>query len=345
MTFFGRYGGQFVPEGIHFPLKQLEEQWNTFIKSKRFEEEFQKICASLGFQKPQFLTVKKIVAGKDIVLAHNHAIFTSIILQLIFSKSVKKSTVLHAATSIETAIISAMIAKELGIPIEIFLKSRKLSDESINLVRSLNANITSVDESPYPIPALHAFQKWLFNPSNTYPLFEEAIGPSPFPSIVKESFSPFCNKIKSSYTELYGGKPDLIILSCDYTSSLAIADYFLKNDARKIIFIERARADERREVTEFLGGITEVINPGSPAQRPIPPELCYLFDQGAIERIRVGQEIESIGELIERIVRSSKIFFTDSRIYYAIKLAAEASCKYENILIFFEPNSLRCLPS
>lgn len=91
-----------------------------------------------------------------------------------------------------------------------------------------------------------AMRDWVTNLSTTHYLVGSAIGPAPFPTIVRDFQSVIGNEIKSQMSELTGRLPDAVV-ACVGGGSNAIGTFypFIEDKEVKIVGVEAAGEGEK----------------------------------------------------------------------------------------------------
>lgn len=330
-SFFGKYGGQFVPEGIHFPLEKLRREYLDFVESKNFHKEFKELYNQLAIPKPSLHSLQKLSHNKNLCLVYNYGSFYNAIGQSLLAKKSGKSEVIYAATTDSHTMATALSCNRLEIPLKIFLDTSCLSENTLDFLSGFSSEIIYTDEKPYRVPALYAFQSWLSDPTGKYLLLEEAIGPAYFPSITRNFFSLFGEEIKSLFVENFGKVPDLIVSPYNGTSTLGVSYPCLEEKTE--IVIVRTNKEENKETTEILGGITTVINPGFESQEIIPPELSHLLEKGRIKRVPVEG---GINELSRELAEKEGMVLTNTNSYYALTYGLQKIAEEKSVLVLTE---------
>ena len=195
---FGRFGGQFVPKIVVEALKELEIAFNEAIEDPSFIKEYKYYLKHfVGRPSPLYYAeqLTKELGGAKIYLKRedlNHTgahKINNTVGQMLLAKRMGKKKVIAETGAGQHGVATATTAAMFGMECEIFQGQLDMERQKLNVFRMeiLGAKVTAVDSGTKTLADAvdFAIGKWVERIEDTFYLLGSAVGPHPYPTIVK----------------------------------------------------------------------------------------------------------------------------------------------------------------
>ena len=249
---FGPYGGQFVPETLMPALIELEQAFVDAQKDPAFRKEFEGLLASFVGRPTPLTYAKRLseqLGGAQIYLkredlAHTgaHKINNALGQALLVKRMGKKRVVAETGAG-QHGVASATAAALLGLECVVYMGSVDIARQEPNVFRMklLGAEVRPVESGTKTLKDAinEAIRDWVTNVGNTHYLLGSALGPHPYPTIVREFQSVIGIEAREQMIRDVGRLPDAVI-ACVGGGSNAIGVFsgFVKDDGVELIGVE-----------------------------------------------------------------------------------------------------------
>lgn len=358
--YFGEFGGSYVPDGLKKVLENLEENFNQFKDEPQFIEELRYYLKDyVGRENPLTFAhnLTEELGGAKIYLKRedlNHTgahKINNAIGQILLAKRMGATRVIAETGAGQHGVATATACALFSIPCTIYMGKVDTERQALNVFRMelLGAKVVAVDKGQGRLKDAvdAALEDLIENYENTFYLMGSAVGPHPFPTIVKHFQSVISEESKRQILEKEGKLPTAIIAATGGGSNAigAFAHYIVDEDVR-LIGVEPAEAPTMSEgVPAVIHGfkcLTLLDGNGEP--RPtfsiaagldypgVGPEHSYLKTSGRAEYVNVtGQEALSAFLLLSKLEGIIPALESSHAVAQAIKLAP--TLDKEDILI------------
>lgn len=226
VTQFGEFGGQFVPEAMHQSLRQLEEGFKEAINSPEFWEEFRSYYPYMGrpsqLHKVDRLT--KYAGGAQIWLKRedlNHTgshKINNALGQVLIAMRLGKREIIAETGAGQHGVATATVAAKFGLKCTIFMGAEDVRRQALNVfrIKMLGADVVPVESGSKTLrdAVNEALRFWVTNLDSTHYIIGSAIGPHPYPEIVKTFQSVIGQETKEQFKSLNNGKLPDAVVSC-----------------------------------------------------------------------------------------------------------------------------------
>jgi len=249
---FGPYGGQFVPETLMPALIELEEAFVSARNDSAFQEEFNKLMASFVGRPTPLTYAKRLseqLGGARIYLkredlAHTgaHKINNALGQALLVKRMGKKRIVAETGAG-QHGVASATVAALLGLECVVYMGVVDIARQEPNVFRMklLGAEVRPVTSGTQTLKDAinEAIRDWVTNVRDTHYLLGSALGPHPYPTIVREFQSVIGIEAREQMLRDVGRLPDTII-ACVGGGSNAIGIFsgFAEDEGVELIGVE-----------------------------------------------------------------------------------------------------------
>jgi len=357
---FGIFGGRYVPETLMSALVELEEAYEARKNDPEFQAEFSALLRDYA-GRPSLLyhakNLTKQIGGADIYLKRedlNHTgshKINNVLGQALLAKRMGKTRIIAETGAGQHGVASATAAALLGMECEVFMGREDTERQALNVyrMRLLGARVHTVTSGTMTLKDAvnETLREWARRVSDTYYILGSAVGPHPFPTIVRDFQSVIGREIKEQMLETIGGLPDAVI-ACVGGGSNAIGAFheFIGDASVRLIGCEAAglgvdtekhAASVTRGSTGVFHGMKTLFNQDEFGQIApvysisagldypgIGPEHALLHSQGRAEYVPVTDNEAVMGfELLSRTEGIIPAIESAHAVAYAVKAAKE----------------------
>ncbi|MFP4178042.1 MAG: tryptophan synthase subunit beta [Acholeplasmataceae bacterium] len=251
---FGKYGGQFVPGPILKAVKEVEEAYIRHREDKDFLSEFNHYLRAYA-NRPSSLyyaeRMTKDLGGAKIYLKRedlNHTgahKINNVLGQALLAKRMGKSKLIAETGAGQHGVATATAAALFGMDCEIHMGAVDVVKQAVNVyrMRLLGAKVVSVEEGQKTLKEAvdSALRTWSQELDTTFYLIGSAVGPHPYPMMVRDFQKVIGIEIKEQLQAIEGRLPDAVI-ACIGGGSNAIGAFyaFLENESVRLVGAEAA---------------------------------------------------------------------------------------------------------
>ncbi len=249
---FGPYVGQFVPETLMPALIELEREFVAARNDPAFNQEFDRLMASF-VGRPTPLTYAKRLSEKlggaqiylkreDLAHTGAHKINNALGQALLVKRMGKKRIVAETGAG-QHGVASATVAALLGLECVVYMGSVDIARQEPNVFRMklLGAEVRPVESGTKTLKDAinEAIRDWVTNVRDTHYLLGSALGPHPYPTIVREFQSVIGREAREQMLMDAGRLPDTVI-ACVGGGSNAIGVFsgFFNDEGVELIGVE-----------------------------------------------------------------------------------------------------------
>jgi tryptophan synthase beta chain len=251
-TKFGPYGGQFVPETLMPALIELEEAFVSARQDAEFVREFDKLMASF-VGRPTPLTYAKRLSEKlggaqiylkreDLAHTGAHKINNALGQALLVKRMGKRRIVAETGAG-QHGVASATAAALLGLDCVVYMGVVDIARQEPNVFRMklLGAEVRPVTSGTQTLKDAinEAIRDWVTNVRDTHYLLGSALGPHPYPTIVREFQSVIGREAREQILTDVGRLPDMVIACVGGGSnSIGVFSGFVDDEQVELIGVE-----------------------------------------------------------------------------------------------------------
>ena len=244
---FGDFGGKYIPETLAPAIEELEKNYLKIRNDPVFKKELSKFLIEYaGRPTPLYLAknfTEKIGCSKiylkreDLLHGGAHKI-NNTLGQALLAKKMGKKRIIAETGAGQHGVATAMACACLGLKAEIYMGYIDTERQKQNVFRMelLGAKVHSVKSGSQTLKDAinEAMRDWITNVESTYYLLGSAVGPHPYPLMVRDFQSVIGNEIKKQMKKV----PDTVI-ACVGGGSNAIGTFYPLIDSKaEIIGIE-----------------------------------------------------------------------------------------------------------
>jgi tryptophan synthase beta chain len=250
--YFGKYGGRFVPETLVAPLDELTTAYFTFRDDADFQAELADLLKNYSGRPTPLYFAKRLtdsVGGARIYLKRedlNHTgahKINNCIGQILLARRMGKSRIIAETGAGQHGVATATVCALFGLECVIYMGIEDMRRQELNVfrMRLLGAAVRPVDSGSRTLKDAinEALRDWVSNVETTYYLLGSALGPHPYPLMVRDFQSVIGREAREQVIDKEGRLPDLLV-ACVGGGSNAIGLFhpFLKDAKVKMIGVE-----------------------------------------------------------------------------------------------------------
>ena len=221
--YFGSFGGQFVPETLIPPLKELEAAMAAFLPDAAFQSELADTLKNYaGRETPltfcptlsQRLGIRLYLKREDLLHTGAHKV-NNTIGQALLAKRMGKTTLIAETGAGQHGVATAAIAARLGMKCRIFMGAEDVARQAPNVMRMklLGTEVVPVESGTRTLKdAINAcLREWISTQRTAHYCFGTAAGPHPFPTLVRDFQSVIGCETRAQVLAKEGRLPDVVV--------------------------------------------------------------------------------------------------------------------------------------
>ena len=275
--YFGAYGGRFVPETLVAPIEELTEGYLAARSDPAFSGELDRLLKHyVGRPTPVYEAtrfaaatggnrVRIFLKREDLAHTGAHKINNSLG-QALLAKRMGKTRVVAETGAGQHGVATASACALLGLQCHVYMGAEDMRRQAPNVLRMrlLGAEVRQVDAGSKTLKDAinEAMRDWVANVGDTYYLLGSALGPHPYPLMVREFQSVMGSEARAQMLELAGRLPHIVIACVGGGSNaIGIFDAFLDDRDVRLIGVEAGgeRIAPGRHAARFAGGSIGVL--------------------------------------------------------------------------------------
>ena len=313
--FFGEFGGAFVPESFKKVLVNLDEAFEKAKKDESFLREVYELLKDYSGRPTPLYYAKNLtkhygrakiyLKREDLNHTGAHKI-NNVIGQALLAKKMGAKRVIAETGAGQHGVATATAATLLGLECTVFMGEKDITRQYLNVERMklLGAKVHSVDTGSKTLSDAcdAAIEYWIRHADEVFYILGSAVGPNPYPKMVRFFQSVIGSEIKQQILEKEGKLPDYV-LACLGGGSNAIGTFhaFMDDDVNLIGLEAAGEGVETGKTAASLavgkkmilhgkrqyvlcdkdGNVTESYSISAGLDYPgCGPEHCYLHDTG-----------------------------------------------------------------
>ncbi|KAI0484046.1 tryptophan synthetase [Xylariaceae sp. FL0804] len=238
---FGEFGGQYVPESLMDCLQELEEGFNKLRDDPAFWEEYRSYYPWMGRPGQLHLAERltEHAGGANIWLKRedlNHTgshKINNALGQLLLAKRLGKTKIIAETGAGQHGVATATVCAKFGLECTVFMGAEDVRRQALNVfrMRLLGAKVIAVEAGSRTLrdAVNEALRYWVMHLEDTHYIIGSAIGPHPFPTIVRTFQSVIGTETKAQMLEKRGKLPDAVV-ACVGGGSNAVGMFYPFSD-------------------------------------------------------------------------------------------------------------------
>ncbi len=221
---FGEFGGQYLPETLMPAVAELEDAYLEARADASFEAELAALLRDWVGRPTPLTDATRLAAAvglrrvllKREDLAHTGAHkINSAVGQALLAKRMGKHRVVAETGAGQHGVASAAACALLGLECVVYMGTEDMRRQAPNVFRMqlLGAEVRAVDSGTRTLKDAvnEAIRDWVTNVRSTYYLLGSAIGPHPYPTMVRDFQSVIGREARAQALALLGKLPDVVV--------------------------------------------------------------------------------------------------------------------------------------
>ncbi len=273
--YFGDFGGRFVPETLVAPLEELERRYFELRHEAGFVGEFDRLLREF-VGRPTPLTeatrfaeacggARIFLKREDLAHTGAHKI-NNALGQALLAKRMGKHRIVAETGAGQHGVASATVCALLGLECRVYMGVDDMERQALNVfrMRLLGAEVVGVDSGSRTLKDAinEAMRDWVSRIDDTAYLLGSALGPHPYPLMVREFQSVIGREARGQIHAAIGRDPDAVV-ACIGGGSNAIGlfDPFIEHESVRLIGVEAGgeAIEPGRHAARFAGGTPGVL--------------------------------------------------------------------------------------
>jgi tryptophan synthase beta chain len=251
-SYFGEFGGRFVNPILNSVLDEIDAEFRKAIIDPQFKNEFQDIMKNyIGRPTPLLFAenVSKDLGGAKIYLkleclantgAHK---INNAVGQALLAKRLGRKHIIAETGAGQHGIATASICAKLGLQCDIYMGAHDIERQKPNVfwMKTLGARVVPVDLGNRTLSDAvdMAFHVWEKDPLGIYYLIGSALGPSPYPDMVRTFQSVIGEEVKNQILMMENRLPNIMVACVGGGSnSIGFFNTFLKERNVELVGVE-----------------------------------------------------------------------------------------------------------
>ncbi len=251
--YFGRFGGSYVPEALSGALTELTAAWDDARVDGDFTAELDGLRRDYGGRPTPLYLADRLsrAAGVQVWLKREDLAHTgshklnNVVGQALLARRMGKPRVIAETGAGQHGVATATAAARFGLECTVYMGAEDCRRQRLNVVRMqlLGAEVVPVETGTRTLKDAinEAMRDWVSNVDTTHYLIGSAMGPHPFPTIVRELQAVISVEARTQFAAQAGGDPDAVV-ACVGGGSNAIGSFaaFIDVPGVRLIGVEAA---------------------------------------------------------------------------------------------------------
>ena len=362
---WGRYGGRFVPETLMAPLEELTTAFELARADESFQNELDRLLHDFAGRPTPLFFAKRLTDSCDgarVYLKREDLLHTgahkinNTIGQILLARRMGKRRIIAETGAGQHGVATATVCALFGLECVVYMGAEDMRRQALNVFRMqlLGAEVRAVDSGSQTLKDAinEALRDWVTNVADTYYLLGSALGPHPYPVMVRDFHRVIGCEARAQILEHEGRLPDCLIACVGGGSnSIGLFHPFLGDASVRMIGVEAGGiANQLGEhaarfnsngggrpgvlqgtmsyvLQDERGQIATTHSVSAGLDYPsIGPEHAFLHDEGRVEYTSVSDdEALNAFQLLSRLEGIIPALESAHAIAHALKVAREMS--------------------
>ena len=274
---FGRFGGRYVPESLIAPIEELEETYNEAVGDESFSEELSSLLREYAGRPTSLYYASRLterLGGARIYLKREDLLHTgahkinNCLGQALLARRMGKKRIIAETGAGQHGVASATVAALFGFECCVYMGEEDMRRQALNVfrMRLLGAQVIGVKAGSRTLKEAisEAMRDWVTNFEHTYYLLGSALGPHPYPLIVRDFQTVIGRETKAQFKEMEEGELPDALIACVGGGSNAIGLFhpFLSDENVRMIGVEAGGRGSNLgdHASRFEGGLPGVLH-------------------------------------------------------------------------------------
>jgi tryptophan synthase beta chain len=250
--YWGEFGGRFVPETLMFPLEELTNTYFAVRDDADFQAEFLQLLKDFSGRPTPLFHAKRLseqLGGAQIYLKREDLGHTgshkvnNAIGQVLLARKMGKKRIIAETGAGQHGVATATVCALFGLECVVYMGTEDMRRQALNVFRMqlLGAEVRGVDSGSKTLKDAinEALRDCVTNVDSTYYLLGSALGPHPYPLMVRDFQSVIGREAREQILEQTGSLPDCLVACVGGGSnSIGLFHPFLQDEQVRMIGVE-----------------------------------------------------------------------------------------------------------
>jgi tryptophan synthase beta chain len=249
---WGKYGGRYVPETLVAPLEEMTVEFMRARGDASFWEEFHTLLRDFSGRPTPLFHARRLTeyaGGAQIFLKREDLSHTgshkinNAVGQALLARRMGKGRIIAETGAGQHGVATATVCALFGLRCVIYMGAEDVRRQALNVfrMRLLGAEVVTVDAGTRTLKDAinEALRDWVTNVEETYYLLGSALGPHPYPLMVREFQSVIGCEAREQILQQTGKLPSALV-ACVGGGSNAIGLFhpFIADEQVRLIGVE-----------------------------------------------------------------------------------------------------------
>lgn len=233
---FGEYGGQYVPETLMPALQELEQAWVESRDDTAFQAELHTLLCDYAGRPTSLYLAERLSdhVGRPVYLKREDLLHTgahkinNALGQALLAKRIGKTRIIAETGAGQHGVATATACARLDLRCEVFMGEEDMRRQAPNVARMrlLGAEVIPVTAGSKTLKEAvsAAIRNWVETVEDTHYILGSAVGPAPFPAMVRDLQRVIGDEARSQICDVAGRLPSRVI-ACVGAGSNAIGTF------------------------------------------------------------------------------------------------------------------------
>jgi tryptophan synthase beta chain len=250
--YWGEFGGRFVPETLMSPLEELTGAYFAVRDDAAFQDEFLQLLKDFSGRPTPLFHAKRLsesLGGAQIYLKRedlghtgSHKI-NNAVGQILLARRMGKKRIIAETGAGQHGVATATVCALFGLECVVYMGTEDMRRQELNVfrMRLMGADVRGVDAGSKTLKDAinEALRDWVTNVDETYYLLGSALGPHPYPLMVRDFQSVIGKESREQFLEKTGELPTALVACVGGGSnSIGLFHPFLNDENVRMIGVE-----------------------------------------------------------------------------------------------------------
>lgn len=222
--YFGRFGGQYIPETLMAPVQELAKAWKAIGQDEAFQQSLQQLLQHYVGRPTPLSEARRLsqeLGGARIFLKREDLTHTgahkinNTLGQALLAQRMGKTRLIAETGAGQHGVASATAAALLGLSCRVYMGSVDMERQALNVyrMRLLGAEVVAVESGSATLKDAinEAMRDWVSNVQDTFYLLGSVLGPHPYPAMVAGFQAVIGQEARQQMLEQAGRLPDEVV--------------------------------------------------------------------------------------------------------------------------------------
>jgi tryptophan synthase beta chain len=323
---FGRFGGRYVPETLMVALDELDDVWQELRADAEFLAELRDRQATFVGRPTPLYAAERLTehfGGADIHFKREDLCHTgahklnNALGQVLLARRMGKQRIIAETGAGQHGVATATVCARFGLSCTVYMGAVDMRRQDVNVrrMRLLGAEVRPVTAGTATLKdaTSEAIRDWVTNVRDTHYIIGSAVGPAPYPEMVRELQRVIGDEARAQYLATQGVLPDAVVacvgggsnsigMFAGFVDDSGVALVGVEGGGRGLANTDHAAAASRGTPGVLHGSYSLILQDHDGQVRPthsisagldypgVGPEHAMLADTGRATYVAVGDE-------------------------------------------------------